>query len=320
MKVRTTSTPTKRNTAMNVIVLYCVAVLIWGTTWIAISFQLGDVPPEVSLTYRFGLASIMLFAICKIAKLDLRFSVNQHIRLFGIAISMFGFNFYLLYQGQQGLNSAMAAIAFATLVVMNIINSRLFLGTKITAKAWFGAALGLAGISTLFWPQVATVEINYHSLYALGLCLAGTYIASLSNILSISNQQQKMAVLPSNAWAMGYGALSMAALALFNGNEFVTDLPLDYWLATGYLALFGSVIVFGCYLSLLGKIGAEKTSYITVITPAIAVLISSIFEDFSWTTYTVSGLLLILLGNIIVLRKSKPKKTEPVVSVQAEAA
>lgn len=288
---------------MNIILLYSAAVIIWGTTWIAISFQLGDVAPEVSLAYRFGLASIMMFAICKVAKQDLRFNLEQHLRLFGIAISMFGFNFYLLYQGQQHLNSAMAAVTFATLVVMNMINSRVLFGTKMSGKDWFGAILGLVGLSTLFWPQIVGTEFNYQSLVGMALCLGGTFIASMSNMLSISNQKQQMAILPSNAWAMGYGALTMAALAVFNGNPFVIDLPMDYWLATGYLSLFGSVIVFACYLSLLGKIGAYKTSYITVLTPAIAVVISSIFEDFSWSSYTVVGLALILFGNVICLSK-----------------
>lgn len=305
---------------MNIALLYSAAVLIWGTTWIAISFQLGDVAPEVSLAYRFGLASVMMFAICKLGRFDLRFSLNQHLRVMSVALTMFGFNFYLLYQGQQYLNSAMAAISFATLIVMNMVNSRIFLGTKVEAKGWIGAAMGLGGICTLFWPEVASTEVNQQSLTGLGLCLFGTFIASIGQIISVGNQQQKMPIMASNAWGMGYGALAMAILAVLNGNEFVFDLSLDYWLATSYLALFGSVIVFACYLTLLGKIGAYKTSYITVITPAIAVIISSIVEDFEWTNYTVSGLVLILLGNIFVLAKFNFGKAKTLTPPQGKVA
>ncbi len=42
--------------------LYLLTVLIWGTTWIAITWQLGLVPPEVSIVYRFALAALVLFA------------------------------------------------------------------------------------------------------------------------------------------------------------------------------------------------------------------------------------------------------------------
>ena len=124
-------------------------------------------------------------------------------------------------------------------------------------------------------------------------------------MLSISNQRLKLPIIQTNAWAMGYGALTMALLGLVKGTEFRLDLPLDYWLSMGYLSLFGSVIVFGCYLTLLGKIGASKTSYITIITPAIAVVIGSFVEGIEWSIYTICGISLILLGNIVVLYKFK---------------
>lgn len=117
---------------MQVLMLYVTAILIWGTTWIAISFQLDDIAPEVSLAYRFGIASALLFMYCWCKRLNLRFNKQQHMRFFGIAITMFGFSFYLLYSGQLLLNSALAAIAFATLVVMNIINSKLFFNAKVS--------------------------------------------------------------------------------------------------------------------------------------------------------------------------------------------
>lgn len=158
----------------------------------------------------------------------------------------------------------------------------------------------------MFWPQIATQNLNSEGIIGLGLCLLGTYVASVGNMLSMSNHRQQLPVIQTNAWAMGYGATSMALLAIVKGTPFRFDLPVDYWLSMGYLSIFGSVIVFGCYLSLLGKIGASKTSYITVITPAIAVIIGSIVEGFAWNSYTLFGISFILLGNIVVLCKIKP--------------
>lgn len=298
---------------MQVISLYITSILIWGTTWIAISFQLGDIATEVSLAYRFAIASTILFIYCWLKKLNLRFNKQQHIRFFGIAMTMFGFNFYLLYSGQHLLNSALAAIAFATLVVMNIINSRLFLNSKVSSQEVLGALLGLVGICVLFWPELNSQNLNSEAIVGLGLCLLGTYVASLSNMLSVSNQRQKLPIVQTNAWAMAYGAATMALLAMVKGSPFVVDLPLTYWLSMGYLSLFGSIIAFGCYLSLLDKIGASKTSYITVITPAFAVVIGAMFEGFVLNNFIVGGICLILLGNIVVLYKRKPK-TKVIVS------
>lgn len=305
---------------MNIFLLYFTAVFIWGTTWLAISFQLGDVAPEVSLAYRFGIAAILLFAYCLIRKLNLRFNLSEHLRFLGLALTMFGFNFYLLYSGQAFLNSAFAAIAFATLIVMNIINSKVIFGTKISQKEYLGAALGLLGIGTLFWPQLNAQEFNNEAVYGLILCLTGTFVASLGSMLSESNKKTNLPIIQINAFSMGYGATIMAVLALINGNSFIIDVPQSYWLSMGYLSVFGSVIVFGCYLTLIGKIGASKTAYITIITPAIAVVLSSLFEDFVWTYYTITGISLILVGNVIVLRKEKPKKSLDNNELQPEAA
>ena len=294
---------------MQVMMLYITAILIWGTTWIAISFQLDDIAPEVSLAYRFTIASALLFIFCKLRKLNLSYNKQQHMRMFGLGISMFGVNFYLLYSGQHLLNSALAAIAFATLVVMNIINSKLFFNTPVSSREYFGSGLGLTGICILFWPEISVQNLNSEGLIGLGLCLLGTFVASLSNMLSISNHRHQLPIIQTNAYAMGYGAISMALLGIVKGTEFRVDMPIDYWLAMAYLAVFGSVIVFGCYLTLLGKIGANKTAYITIVTPAIAVGISSVVEGFTWTIYTFCGISLILFGNVIVLLKVKPVAT-----------
>ena len=288
---------------MNVTFLYIAAVLIWGTTWIGISYQFVDVANEVSLAYRFALAALMLVGYCHFKKLNMRFSTAQHLRMLGIALTMFSTNYYLLYVGQAMLNSALAAIAFSTLLVMNIINTRIFFGTAISTKAWVGAALGLVGICTLFWPEIADFDMGSEALTGLGICLLGTFVASLSNTLSISNQKLGMPVIQTNAWGMTYGAILMASLAFIKGEAFVVDLPTSYWISMLYLSLFGTVIAFGCYLSLLGKIGSYKASYIMILTPAVAVIVSSIFEDFVWTGYTVAGLALIFAGNITVLGK-----------------
>jgi drug/metabolite transporter (DMT)-like permease len=133
-------------------------VLIWGSTWIAITFQLGDIAPEVSIVYRFALASLMLFIYCKVKGLSLKFNLSQHLRIFLMASLIFCFNYYLLYIGQQHLNSAMAAIAFSTLMIMIIINTRDFFASSISAKIYLGGALGLSGICTLFWPPLSAFE------------------------------------------------------------------------------------------------------------------------------------------------------------------
>ena len=288
--------------------LYIVSVIIWGSTWIAINYQLGEVAPEVSIVYRFALAALCMFAFCRYKQLPLRFSAKQHIQLFAFGLTLFGCNYYLLYNAQAHINSALTSIAFSTLMMANILNARIWFKTRISRQVYFGGGLGLIGIVTLFWPQVSNVHFGDSTLLGLGLCAIGVMFASTGNMISIKNQKNNIPVLPATAWGMFYGALFMLVLALIQGQEFTFSYTFSYISSLLYLSIFGSVIAFGCYLTLLARIGAHKASYATIMFPAVAVVISSFVEGFIWDIYTFSGLALLLAGNLVVL--AKPKKSK----------
>ena len=278
-------------------------VLIWGSTWIAINYQLGDVAPEASIVYRFSLAAVIMFAYCHFKKLPLSFTAKQHLQLCAFGVCLFACNYYLLYNAQAHINSALTSIAFSTLMIVNIINARMWFKTRITKQVYYGGTLGLAGIIILFWPQINTVELGRNTLIGIAFCMVGVLFASTGNMISIKNQQNKMAVLPATAWGMFYGSIFMLAIALIQGKDFGFSVTVPYISSLLYLSLFGSVIAFGCYLTLLNNIGAHKASYATIMFPAVAVVISTFFEGFIWDSYTFTGLGLMLSGNLLVLAK-----------------
>ena len=193
-------------------------------------------------------------------------------------------------------------------MMANILNARIWFKTRISRQVYFGGGLGLIGIVTLFWPQVSNVHFGDSTLLGLGLCAIGVMFASTGNMISIKNQKNNIPVLPATAWGMFYGALFMLVLALIQGQEFTFSYTFSYISSLLYLSIFGSVIAFGCYLTLLARIGAHKASYATIMFPAVAVVISSFVEGFIWDIYTFSGLALLLAGNLVVL--AKPKKSK----------
>lgn len=288
--------------------LYLVTVVIWGSTWIAINYQLGDIAPEASVSYRFALAAFILFVFAKAKQLPLLFSLKQHGLFAAFGVCLFGLNYLLLYTAQQHINSALACIAFSTLMLMNIVNTKIFYKTRITKQVYFGGAFGLFGIVTLFWPQLTDIELGAVTLLGLGLCLLGTFSASVGNMLSIKNQNNNVPIVQANAWGMLYGAIFTSLVVVVQGKQFSFSFDIAYLSSLLYLSLFGSVIAFGCYLSLMTRIGAHKTSYANIIFPAIAVLISTVVEGFVWSEYTVIGLSFVLLGNLIVLAKASTWK------------
>ncbi|OUR63575.1 EamA family transporter [Colwellia sp. 39_35_sub15_T18] len=281
--------------------LYLVTVVIWGSTWIAINYQLGDVAPEASVSYRFALAAAILFIFATVKRLPLSFSLKQHGLFAAFGICLFGLNYLLLYTAQQHINSALTCIAFSTLMLMNIVNTKIFYSTKITKQIYLGGAFGLLGIVTLFWPQLTDIELGAATLLGLGLCLFGTFSASIGNMLSIKNQQNNVPIVQANAWGMLYGAIFTCLVVVIQGKQFNFSFDAAYLTSLLYLSLFGSVIAFGCYLTLMTRIGAHKTSYANIIFPAIAVLISTVVEGFVWSEFTVIGLSFVLLGNLVVL-------------------
>jgi drug/metabolite transporter (DMT)-like permease len=282
-------------------VLYVLTVLIWGSTWLAIEYQLGMVAPEVSLVYRFSIAAFLMWAYCLIKKLPMYFSFKNHLFFMTLACCNFGFNYLILYWAQDYLTSAMTSIAFSTLLVMNIINTRIFFGNPIAPRIFIGATLGLAGIVGLFWQDVKTLDFASEAIIGLGLSLGGTFVASLGNMTSVRNSINKIGIMQGNAWGMLYGSLFLLSYTLINGSEFNLDMRFPYIASLLYLSIFGTVIAFACYFVLLKDIGPEKASYSVVLFPVVAVTLSMIFEGFVWQVSTVIGFVLVLTGNVIVL-------------------
>lgn len=163
--------------------------------------------------------------------------------------------------------------------------------------------LGFFGIALVFKDEI--LSFTFASVEAMGLLLAfiSAIIASLGNITSAYNQKNKLPVIQTNAFGMLYGSLLMLLLAFVTGNSFSFDTSLPYIISLIYLTIFGSIVGFGCYLTLLGNIGPDKSAYVTLVIPIIALILSSIFEDYKWTTMALIGVVFVTLGNIMVLRK-----------------
>lgn len=288
---------------------YSMTVLIWGSTWLAIKYQLGVVEPAVSVAYRFALAALMLFGWCLVARRKLRFAVREQLFMALQGTCLFALNYLFFYLAELELTSGLAAVVFSTIVVMNILNGRLFLGTPVEGKVLLGGGLGLLGLTLLFWPEVARFDAAGSNLLALVYCFVATYLASLGNILSARNQQQGLPIIQANAYGMGYGALLMLLIALLCGAPLTIEPTFMYLSSLLYLALFGSVIAFGCYLSLVGRIGPGRAAYATLLFPLVALLLSTLWEDYQWTPPAVAGIGLILGGNSLVLVQRR--KVEP---------
>jgi drug/metabolite transporter (DMT)-like permease len=288
---------------MNNWILYTITVLIWGSTWLAIEYQLGVVKPEVSIAYRYAAAAVVLFAWCRFRSLSLRFGVKDHVYFVLLGLLLFCLNYIFAYRAQVYITSALAAIAFSTMLWMNIILSRIIFGTRITLHVLAGALLGIVGIVVLFAPQIESIAVTDSMFFGSVLALGGALTASFGNMLSQSAQKRQLPVVQTNTWGMFYGAILTGTVALASGHAFNFDATFTYISSLAYLAIFGSVFAFGAYLTLLGRIGAHKAGYVTVMFPVVAVILSVAFEGMQLTGTIVTGTALVLLGNLLILKK-----------------
>lgn len=293
---------------MKNVILYLIPALIWGSTWFAITFQVGDVDPIVSVSYRFLLAGLILLGYSKIRKLKLNYTFSEHGFILLQGLFLFGFNYWMVYLAEQTLTSGLVALVFSTMLFMNIFNSRIFLKNVIPWKVYGGAVLGLTGIVMIFYRDLANFSFSDTASIALLQAVGAAYIASLGNIISARNQSAGLPVIQTNAIGMTYGALAMALVALLVGYEFSFSTEYTYSLSLLYLAVFGSVFAFGAYLSLIGRIGASRAGYVQLVVPIIALILSTLFENYSWTTAGIFGVAFIISGNFIVLERGKTKQ------------
>lgn len=286
---------------MRNVVLYATTVLIWGSTWLAITYQLGAVDPLLSVGYRFALASLLLLGFCVLTGKPMGFSRRDHLFMLLQGGCLFGGNYWLFYLATGYLTSGLVAICFSTVVFMNILNGRLFLGRPVRSGVLLGAALGLVGIVMVFWPEFAAYQQGDGAMDGVLIGIVATYVASLGNILSARNQANQIPVLQGNAFGMGYGALMMLVLALISGQSLVLELSSTYLGSLLYLSVFGSIIAFGCYLSLIGRIGADRAAYASLLFPIVALQLSVWFEGYQWSALSLMGLSLVLVGNLLAL-------------------
>ena len=286
--------------------LYVATVFIWGSTWLAIEYQLGEVAVEVSLVYRFVIAAFLMWGFCLFRGISLRFNMVNHGFIILLALGNFSINYMFMYLAQGYLTSAMTSIAFSTMLLMNIVNSRLFFGTKIAPRTYIGACFGVLGIVALFWNDLQDINFSDQSLFGLGLVLTGTLVASFGNMVSVRNSNKGLNIFAVNAWGMLYATAALTAYALFKGSAFVFSSQPSYLISLLYLSVFGTVIAFATYFILLKNLGTEQASYVIVLFPIIAVCLSSLFEGFVWTTSVFVGFAMVLIGNIIML--TSPEK------------
>lgn len=285
--------------------LYATTIIVWGTTFLAIKYQLGVTDPSVSVAFRFGLASLVLFALCKLRGAKLGYDLRTHFSFALLGFLTFSLAYVLIYLAERHLPSGMVAVMYALMVFWNAFAARLIFGTPLTRKMMLAAAMGVGGVVCLFWPDLMAaggMASSFDTKASIAMVLVATLSSCVGNMVTTANARKEIAVLPSSAWSMAWGALFVAAYAWATGVPWTFDTRPGYTLSLLYLALFGSVAAFTAYFTLMGRVGPAKSAYVGAMNPILSVALSVVVEGYHVGPLQFFGMLLSFAGLMLSVR------------------
>ena len=283
--------------------LFAICVLVWGTTWYAITFQVADVPPEVGVALRFAIAGATVLAACLLRGERLRIPAAGHLRLALQGCFMFGFSYLYVYHAERHVVSGLVAVAYSASPLVVGLGAHWLFGQKVNARFLLGGVIGLAGIALIFRPEFTAAAGGENTALGAVFVVAAVLLSSVGSLAASRNRLHGLPFWPALGFSMLYGAATCSLVALVLGRELTVPADLAWWTSLLYLALAGSVLTFACFLTLQERIGPGRTASIGVMTPLIALAVSMLFEGYrpEWSTFV--GAALAVTGNVLLLRR-----------------
>jgi len=279
--------------------LYAGVVFAWSTSWYPLSLQMGVVAAEVSLVWRFAAAASLMFAISYWRGVRLRHGRDEHFRFAVLGVFLFSTNFALYYNASLFAASGLLAVILSTSSLINVLMVAVLNRSRPQPLQLAASATGLLGLGLIFapeWQMAPSVGV------ALMLGGAGTLSFCIGNMLSAASQKRGVHVLASTSWGMVYGTCFLTIVALVRGHAFIIETTAVYLGSLAWLIVISSVLAFASYLSLIGRIGPGRAAYATVVFPVLALLISAVYEGYEWSMLAVTGLVLVMVGNLMMIR------------------
>lgn len=290
----------------SIVIPFLLVAMIWGSTWLVIKDQLGDVAPSWSITYRFVVATIAMFIFAKLRGFSLKLGKQGQILALAVGIAQFCGNFNFVYRAEIYLTSGIVAVVFGLLMVPNAIFGRLLLGQPITGRFFLGSLIAVAGISLLMVHEARIAPIEGAIGAGIPLVIGGMLSASIANVIQAGKVGKTLPLVSLLAWAMLYGTIADAAFAWWTAGPPTFDMRPQYGMGVAYLALFGSVVTFPLYYNLVRQIGAGRAAYNGVVVVIVAMVLSTLFEGYVWSPLAGIGCALALSGMVIALRARNP--------------
>ena len=297
--------------------LFAICVLVWGTTWHAITYQIGEFPAELSVALRFALAGASVLALCRWRRVALAFSARDHAALALQGVFLYGVSYVCVYHAERFVPSGLVAVGYSAAPLLGGVGAALVFKAPIGGRFVFGGVLALCGVALIFWPEVARSGDAERAALGALLTVASVLLSAVGSLAASRNRSRGVSLLPAMGFGMLYGALAAAAVALAFGRSVVWPTAPSWWIALAFLAWAGSVLTFACFLTLQDRVGPGPAGTVGVMTPLLALIVSLAFEGFRPDALTALGAALAVAGNVLMLSPGRSGLRAAPVAVRA---
>lgn len=291
--------------------LFAICVLTWGTTWHAITYQIGHTAPDVGVALRFALAGLCVIGLCLWRGLPLRFSGTDHAVFALQGVFMYGVSYICVYEAERYLPSGLVAVGYSASPLISGIGAMLLFGVAVSRRFVAGGLLGLAGVALIFWPEFGKAAQGVSTAKGAAFTVGAVLLSSVGSLTASRNRHRGLPFWPALGFGMLWGAAAAALVALAQGHSFMPPAAWSWWISLLYLSLAGSVLTFACYLTLQDRIGPGPSGAIGVMTPLLALVVSLMFEGYRPDLLTAVGAALAVGGNAMMLLRPAPRRPEP---------
>jgi drug/metabolite transporter (DMT)-like permease len=281
--------------SLSPLLLACVAAtwFIWGSTYLAIRFAIGGLPPFFMMGTRFTVAGAMLLAYTLVRGAPLPTALQwRNAVIVGTLMLVFGMGFTA--QAELTVGSGLV-VAFIAVTPLLVVLFTLLFGIRPGRGEVAGIVIGLGGVLML------TQGAGFRASPAgLGWLVLATLGWSSGSVLS----QHR---LPLATGATGFasemlcGGVALILMSAATGEQVAWPVPSGAWLAWGYLVIFGSLVAFNAYMLLLARASSGVATSYSYVNPIIALFLGIAFAGETVTSWEWLSAGVVLVGVVLVL-------------------
>jgi drug/metabolite transporter (DMT)-like permease len=299
-------TERRTSTFLEIVLPFIIFTGIWGSTWIVIRDQLGDVPPQWSVAYRFVIAAIAMAVLGKVKGRSLLLDRQGMLAALFIGFIQFCVNYNSVYLAERHITSGVVATISALLLIPNSLLGWALLGQRPGRRFAIGSAIAVAGIGLLCLHEIRSNPAPTDEVVVgIGFTLLGLMAASFTNVYQAREQIRRHHLASLLAWSMAAGALIDILFARALAGPPTFSARPGYWLGVLYLGVFASALTFSLYFPVVRKIGPGKAAYSSVLVPVIAMSFSTAIEGYRWNAVAIAGALLTLAGMLVAISRGR---------------